>query len=128
MEINYVIVDELIELDPSVQEAITLLREVNRSNLTGLSTLYAWFVNHNSRRSSIHGNGCIIRVADDKSADVWLTLSGCWSSGKWVLRLLVGTSPFGFGAAGVEVAQLALPKRNYDYAKKLMNAPFQTRS
>lgn len=77
MGIDCTIAGELAESDLRVQEAIALLREVSRSDLSGLSALYAWFVNQGkSRKATIHGNGCILREADDESAEIWLTLSG----------------------------------------------------
>lgn len=102
-----------------VQEAVELLRCVNRSNLSGLTALYAWFVEH-QKDSTIHGTGFQIPGHEE-----WLSIRGVWS-GDWQIQLVVGTSPYGFGATGYIVAVLPLSKNNWDKAIALLNAPWES--
>lgn len=124
--INWNIAAELIESDGRVSDIVESLRGVNRSSLNGLTTLYSKIDEYRRQskgRVTIHGCGFVLREKDEKSDEIWLTVSGCWS-GSWQIRVLVGTSPFGFGATGTEVARLELSKPKYDKAMQLLNAPW----
>lgn len=121
--LNWDLVDELVAHDYRVQDIVNALRNVNRSSLENLSTLYSKLVIYKKQfggKITIHGIGFPLRGADDRSETIWLTVSGCWS-GSWQLRVLVGKSPGGFGPSGVEAARLELSRDRWERATALLS-------
>lgn len=97
---------------------IELLRKINRSSLEGLTTFYSQ-IHDFADRKTIHGTGFKLRESDAESAAIWLSAHTCWS-GQYQIRLVVGTSPAGFGPQGQEIARLELSKEKIDKVNQFL--------
>lgn len=116
--INWTVAQQLIDNDVRVAEIISLLRGINRSTLEGLTTFYSRLHDF-ANKKTIHGTGFLLREADAESADIWLSAQTCWSR-QYQIRLVIGTSPSGFGAEGQEIASLELNKEKIDKVNQFL--------
>ncbi len=116
--INWTIVQQLIDSDVRVAETIELLRKINRSTLEGLTTFYSRLHDF-ANKKTIHGTGFLLREGDTESADIWLSVQTCWS-GQYQVRIVIGTSPAGFGAEGQAIASLELSKEKIDKVNQFL--------
>lgn len=116
--INWTVAQQLIDTDARVAETIALLRGINRSTLEGLTTFYSRLHDF-ANKKTIHGTGFLLREGDAESADIWLSAQTCWS-GHYQVRIIIGTSPSGFGAEGQAIATLELSKEKIDKVNQFL--------